>query len=160
LACRKRIKYFLTLVQEKSFCQNIYIKRMKKKISLQVKCPHCRESLMDEEHLLNDYPSIRLNIVTPEDRGIINLCSLFECFDHTENIDIKTNTIVDFYCPKCNQELTVKEECKLCGAPMVSFVLKAGGRVSICSRKGCSNHYLTFQDLTQELSRFYNEYEL
>ncbi|MEE4259243.1 MAG: hypothetical protein V2I62_05750 [Bacteroidales bacterium] len=133
---------------------------MKKKISLQVKCPNCRESLMDNENLLSDYPSIRLNIVTPEDRGTINLCSLFECFDHTSNIDIKTNTIVDFYCPKCNQELTVKEECKLCGAPMVTFVLKAGGRVSICSRKGCSNHYLTFQDLTQELSRFYNEYEL
>ena len=56
--------------------------------------------------------------------------------------------------------LTIKDECKLCGAPMVTFVLKAGGRVSICSRKGCSNHYLTFQDLTQELSKFYNEFGL
>ena len=133
---------------------------MKKKISLHVKCPHCRESLMDEENLLHDQPSIKLNIVTPEDRGVINLCSVFECYDHYSNIEIKTDTIVDFYCPKCNKELTIKDECKLCGAPMVTFVLKAGGRVSICSRKGCSNHYLTFQDLTQELSKFYNEFGL
>jgi len=133
---------------------------MKKKISLHVKCPHCRESLMDEKNLLHGFPSIRLNIVTPEERGIINLCSVFECFDHTANIDIKQDTIVDFYCPKCNKELTVKDECKLCGAPMVTFVLKAGGRVSICSRKGCSSHYLTFHDLSHELSKFYNEFGL
>lgn len=132
---------------------------MKKQISLHVKCPHCRKSLMDEERLLHDSPSIRLNIVTIEERGVIYLCSIYECHDHETDLKIKKNTVVDFYCPHCNKELLVNEECKVCGAPMVSFVLKVGGRVSICSREGCVNHYIAFQDLSQELSKFYQEYE-
>lgn len=132
---------------------------MKKKISLHVKCPHCRKSLMDDELLLHEYPSIKLNIVTPEERGTINLCSIYECFDHESNIPLKKGEVVDFYCPKCNKELLVNEECTLCGAPMVNFVLKVGGRVSICSRNGCSNHFVAFQDISTELSKFYDVYE-
>jgi len=113
---------------------------------------------MDTTHELHGFPSIKLNIVTPEDRGVLHICSLYECFDHKANIEIKDNTIVDFYCPNCNKELLVKEECKLCGAPMVSFVLNAGGRVNICSRKGCSNHYVAFSDLSSELTKFYDQF--
>ncbi len=131
---------------------------MKNQISLNVKCPRCLASLMDPENLLNGFPSIKLNIVTPEERGVINLCSVYECFDHNSDIDIKDNTVVDFYCPNCNKELLVNEECKICDGPMVSFVLKVGGRVSICSRKGCSNHYVAFSDLATELTKFYNEF--
>lgn len=133
---------------------------MKKRISLHVKCPHCRKSLMDEEYLLHDYPSIKLNVVTPGDRGVIHLCSLYECYDHETNLDLKKGTVVDFYCPKCNKEMLVNEECKVCGAPMVAFVLKVGGRVSICSREGCANHYIAFEDLSAELSKFYHEYDI
>lgn len=133
---------------------------MEKKISLDVKCPHCRKSLMDDEVQLHGYPSIKLNIVTPESRGVINLCSVYECYDHQTDVEIKKGTVVGFYCPKCNKELLINEECKLCGAPMVHLVLKVGGRVSICSREGCLNHYVAFNDLSTELTQFYNEYEL
>ena len=133
---------------------------MKKQISLHVKCPHCRKSLMDEEVLLQNYPSIKLNVVTPEDRGVINLCSLYECYSHQTDLKLKKGTVVDFYCPKCNKELLVNEECKICSAPMVAFVLKVGGRVSICSREGCANHYIAFEDLSAELSKFYHEYDI
>ena len=133
---------------------------MKKQISLHVKCPHCRKSLMDEEVLLHDYPSIKLNVVTPEDRGVIYLCSLYECYDHQTDLELKKGTVVDFYCPKCNKEMLVNEECKVCGAPMVAFVLKVGGRVSICSRESCANHYIAFEDLSAELSKFYHEYDI
>ena len=132
---------------------------MKKQISLHVNCPHCRKSLMDEEKLLQDHPSIKLNIVTPEERGVLHLCSIYECYDHETDLELKKGTIVDFYCPKCNKELLVNEECNVCSAPMVAFVLKVGGRVSICSREGCANHYIAFQDLSAELSKFYHEYE-
>ncbi len=133
---------------------------MEKQLSLSVKCPHCRKSLMDKEIKLHGYPSIKLNIKTESDRGTIHLCSIYECFDHESDVAIKENEIVEFACPHCNKELLVKEECKLCGAPMVDLILTTGGRVSICSRKGCSNHYLAFQDPTTELTRFYNEYGL
>lgn len=131
---------------------------MKKKISLHVKCPHCRKALMDDEVKLHDHPSIKLNIVTPDERGVIYLCSIFECYDHETDIELKKGTVVDVYCPKCNKELLINEECNVCGAPMVSFVLRVGGRVNICSRYGCSNHYVAFQDLSSELSKFYHEY--
>lgn len=132
---------------------------MKKKIALQVKCPHCRKSLMDDEALLNDHPSIKVNIVTPEERGVLHLCSIYECYEHQTDVELKKGTVVDFYCPICNKELLVNEECNICSAPMVNFVLKVGGRVSICSRNGCSNHYVAFQDLSSELSKFYDVYE-
>ncbi len=131
---------------------------MKNQISLNVQCPHCLSSLMDSKRKLKGYPSIKLNIITLEDKGIIRICSVYECFDHEANIDIRDKTIVDFYCPSCNKELLVKEECKICGGPMVSFDMLVGGRVNICSRKGCSNHYVAFSDLSDELARFYDEY--
>lgn len=131
---------------------------MKHKISLQVKCPHCQKSLMDEEVKLHDVPSIRLNIQTPDERGTVNLCSIYECFDHLSDIKLKKDTIVEFSCPHCNKELLVKEECRLCDAPMVSFVLQTGGRVNFCSRHGCMNHYVAFEDLSTELSSFYDEF--
>ncbi len=131
---------------------------MKNIVSLKVQCPHCLTSLMDYDNKLNGYPSIKLNIVTPDDRGVIYICSLYECFDHSADIDIDDNTIVDFYCPNCNKQLQVKEECTICNAPMAFFVLNAGGRVNICSRKGCSNHYVSFSDLSTELIKFYNQF--
>jgi predicted RNA-binding Zn-ribbon protein involved in translation (DUF1610 family) len=128
---------------------------MKKHISLKVSCPYCMQSLMDEETKLHGFPSIKLNIKTENDRGTIRLCSVYECFDHQSDIPIAKGEIVEFSCPHCNKELLVKEECHLCDAPMVSLSLATGGRVNICSRKGCSNHYVAFQDLSTELSNFY-----
>jgi hypothetical protein len=34
-----------------------------------------------------------------------------------------------------------------------------GGRISICSRNGCKNHYFVFDDIDTALRRFYTEYE-
>ena len=132
---------------------------MKRKISLNVLCPYCRKSLMDSDVKLNDYPSIKLNISTPEDRGTIHLCSIYECYDHVSDIELVKGMVVDVSCPHCNKELLVPEECIECGAPMVSMVLKIGGRVSICSRYGCPNHFVAFQDIHTELAKFYEEYE-
>jgi hypothetical protein len=113
---------------------------------------------MDNEKLLKGAPSIKINIVTPEERGILNICSIYECFDHETNVKVTKDTIVDTYCPHCNKELLVNEECKICDAPMISFILQTGGTVNICSRNGCSNHYIAFQSISTELTRFYEEF--
>lgn len=131
---------------------------MKKNISLAVKCPYCMKSLMNHDLQLHGYPSIKINIQTETERGTINLCSVYECFDHTADIDLEKGIIVEFSCPHCNKELLTKEECTFCGAPMVSLLLETGGRVNICSRQGCPNHYVAFEDLSTELSRFYEQY--
>jgi len=62
------------------------------------------------------------------------------------------------FCSHCNKDLSISENCETCGAPLISLVIKAGGRLRICSRNGCANHHLVFKEVSQELSKFYYEY--
>jgi Zn finger protein HypA/HybF involved in hydrogenase expression len=41
---------------------------------------------------------------------------------------------------------------------MLPFHLDMGGKVSICSRIGCKNHFVEFEDLSVALRQFYQEY--
>ncbi len=131
---------------------------MPNRIFLNVKCPHCSKSLMDETHQLNGKASIKVNIVTDRDRGVLWLCSVYGCHTHENNIELMENETVVFYCPHCNKSLMREIECKMCEAKMVGFNIKTGGKVSICSRKGCENHYVVFEDLNSAISKFYHEY--
>ncbi len=130
---------------------------MNKLVTLSVKCPHCDHTLMDEEHLIHERPSIRINIVTKKDRGILWLCSVYGCYDHNSNLEIENGELVEFFCPHCNKSLLRDIECKICGAPMVGMNIKAGGKVNVCSRKGCENHYVVFEDLAGAINKFYHE---
>lgn len=133
---------------------------MTKIISLNLKCPKCGKSLMDEEFPLKDKPSIKLNIETGTDRGTIRLCSIYGCYDHVSDVDLKNGEIVRFFCPHCNRELKSNDECdsENCNAPMVELTLQVGGKVYICSRRGCPNHFVAFEDLATEVRKFYTEY--
>lgn len=133
---------------------------MTKIVSLLAKCPHCGKSFMDEEVMLNDVPSIKLNIETSSNRGTIRLCSIYGCYDHLCDIDLKDGEIAKFYCPHCNKGLTSNMECEApnCNAPMIPFTLELGGKVFICSRRGCENHFVAFEDLSTEVRKFYHEY--
>ncbi len=133
---------------------------MTKTVSLKVKCPHCGKSLMDHDYPLKDHPSIKLNIETSSDRGTIRLCSLYGCYAHVCDFDLHEKEIARFFCPNCNKELTSTNECSAqdCNAPMIPLTLELGGKVFICSRKGCSNHYVAFEDLDTEVRKFYHEY--
>ncbi len=131
---------------------------MKKQISLLVKCPFCGKLLMDSEEMIHGKPSIRLNIQTRKNRGVIYLCSIYECYDFRTEVPLKEKEVVEFTCPHCNQELNTKEECQVCHAPMVALLLTTGGRVSLCSRTGCPNHYVAFDDLSTELQKFYETF--
>ncbi|MBW7848176.1 MAG: hypothetical protein H3C41_08860 [Bacteroidales bacterium] len=131
---------------------------MEKEVSISVKCPLCSRSLMVDDFLIRNKPAIKLNVETEQERGVLWLSSVYG--DNTKEMDINIadGEIVDMYCPHCNKELTISESCSECGAPLVSFVIKAGGVVRICSRKGCHNHHIVFKDIGSELSKFYFEY--
>jgi len=131
---------------------------MVKSVSIHVKCPLCKTSLMDNEHLLNAKPSIKLNIELGNSRGIIRLCSIYDCYDHDSDMDISDVDIAIFSCPHCNQILNTLEKCDICDAPIVSFALDIGGKVAICSRKGCTKHYVTFENPHDAVNKFYDEY--
>jgi len=113
---------------------------------------------MDETHQINGKASVKLNIVTDRERGVIWLCSVYGCMTHENNIELMDNEMVKFYCPHCNKSLMRDVVCKMCQAPMVGFNIKAGGKVNICSRKGCENHYVVFENLESEISKFYETY--
>lgn len=133
---------------------------MPKTISLDVKCPHCDVSLMDDGHLINNKPSIKLLIhTTISQKGFIWLSSIYGDYNFTSEFRITEGEIVEFFCPHCKENLNRKKnECEICGAPIVSLSCSIGGRVSICSRSGCKNHFVVFEDLDTTIRKFYEDY--
>lgn len=113
---------------------------------------------MDNIHIVHGYPSVKVNIETTRARGVIWLCSIYDCFDHENNIELREDEETRFYCPHCNQSLMLETLCGQCKAQMVGFNIKVGGKVDICSRKGCKNHYVVFENLADEINKFYQEY--
>lgn len=132
---------------------------MEKQIVLSVKCPHCGTSLMDESHKVNGHSGIKLNIETEGDRGIIWLCPIYNCFKHDCNIELKEKELTKIYCPHCNKSLLREIPCKVCNAPMIGMNINIGGKVNVCSRKGCQNHYVLFEDLNDALNLLYDKFD-
>jgi len=133
---------------------------MTKVVSLNVKCPHCDASFMDEEYLINNKPTIKILIHTPiGQKGFIRLSSIYGDYNFASEFPIKDGEIVEFYCPDCKESLYRKKiSCDICGAPIVSINCLIGGRVSICARSGCKNHYVVFEDLDTTIRKFYDDY--
>lgn len=127
-------------------------------ISISVNCPICGESLMDNKKLVDNEPSISLIIKIADQKGLIWLSSIYGSFNHTSEINIPENTIAEFFCPHCKANLSGATKCKTCEAPMINFNLDMGGQVSFCSRSGCKNHLVEFDDLSVALKKLYQEY--
>ena len=127
-------------------------------ISLHVKCPVCNKSFMDHEQKVDNEPSIKLNIKTPEKTGIIRLSSIYGSYNYTCNISIGADVIAVFYCPHCNSEITSETLCNACNGPMSTVILDIGGKINFCSRKGCKNHNIGFEDLSEALTKLYEEF--
>jgi len=128
-------------------------------VSLKVKCPSCHQSLMDYTHFLNSKPSIKLLIHAGNKQGVINLCSSYGCYDKTSNIELIKDDIVTLICPHCKKSLPSSAVCEVCQAPILDFVMEKGGKVHVCSRIGCTKHYVSFEDIYSTLTSFYNEYD-
>jgi hypothetical protein len=128
-------------------------------ISLKVKCPHCSKSLMDYTHYLNAKPSIKLVVEVGGQNGILNLCSTYGCYDKTATVHLTENEIAVMGCPACKRNLPQSASCVECGAPIVDMAIEKGGIVHVCSRIGCKNHYVTFSDMNETLTEFYNEFD-
>jgi methionyl-tRNA synthetase len=133
---------------------------MSRVVSLTVKCPHCLQVLNDESHLINNHPAIKVELETSiKQKGFIWLSSIYGDYNYSCEFHIPDDDVVKMYCPFCHEDLKRKNvECDACGAPVISFLCNIGGRVSICSRNGCKNHYVVFEDLDSTIRRFYDEY--
>ena len=129
-------------------------------IQVNVKCPHCGQSLMDEEVKIDDHPSVRLNIQRGGERGRLRLSSLYGSYKVDSELPVAEGEVAKFFCPHCNAELTATRICEQCQAPMVVMKFVEGGSVEICSRRGCKKHLIEFENVESELRAFYNRYSL
>ncbi|MBN1211861.1 MAG: NADH-quinone oxidoreductase subunit NuoE [candidate division Zixibacteria bacterium] len=109
---------------------------------IEVSCARCNHSLMDSEHQIDGHPSIRVTVSFGQRHGWMCISSLWGSYNVTSKHEIPYETIVNFFCPHCHAELIGGASCSECNAPMVPMVIRGGGVVQLCSRRGCKNHIL------------------
>ncbi|MEW6198514.1 MAG: NAD(P)H-dependent oxidoreductase subunit E [Planctomycetota bacterium] len=107
-----------------------------------VSCPRCNHTLMDPEHPIDNAPSVRVTVAFERQHGWLRLSSLYGSPAIESEYEIPRDTVVNFFCPHCHAELRGASNCPECGAPMVAMIVRAGGIVQICARRGCKGHML------------------
>ena len=130
------------------------------KLVVSVKCPYCRKSLMDEETQIDGHPSVRVRIQHGNKSGTLHLSSIYGSYNIITETHIHNKEIVLFFCPECQASLLLKDSCEVCHAPLAFFELKNGGRVQICSRRGCKYHSIDYSDISQRISELYRVHEV
>ncbi len=109
---------------------------------LNVSCSRCNHSLMDPGHPIDGSPSIRVTVSSGGEHGWLRVSALYGSFSVESEYPIRMDEVVDIFCPHCHAALKSAAPCPLCSAPMVSMIVRAGGIVQICSRRGCKGHML------------------
>jgi len=112
---------------------------------IEASCPRCNHSLMDETFALDGRPSVRLTVSFDQRHGWLRLSSLYGSSNTAADPDIPEGAVAEFFCPHCHAGLGGPSSCPACGAPLVPLIVRAGGIVRICSRRGCNSRTL---DLT------------
>jgi NADH-quinone oxidoreductase subunit E len=109
---------------------------------VEVCCARCNRSLMDYQHLVEKHPSVRVTISFERKHGWLRLSSLYGSYTIESEHPIPDDIVVNFFCPHCHAELAGAADCPLCSAPMVPLIVRSGGMIQICSRRGCKSHML------------------
>jgi NADH:ubiquinone oxidoreductase subunit E len=120
----------------------VEIKSDQRIFPVEVSCPRCNHSLMDPEHLVDGYPSIRVTMAFGRKHGWLRLSCLYGSYTVESDYEIPMNIVVNFFCPHCHAELVGAASCPECTAPMVPMIVRGGGVIQICSRRGCAGHML------------------
>jgi hypothetical protein len=97
---------------------------------------------MDSNYLVDGVPSIKVTISFGQTHGWLLLSSIYGSYNMQSEYEIPMETVVDFFCPYCHAELRGASKCADCGAPMVPMIVRGGGVLQICSRRGCRSHRL------------------
>ncbi len=129
-----------------------------RELQVNVKCPYCKKSLMDKAMIIEGYPSVKVMIQHRNRQGLLYLSSIYGSYTIHSEVHVPMDEIVLFFCPHCQSSLLTNDMCERCHVPMTVFELMNGGKVQICSRRGCKKHLIEFSDLSQEISAFYEEY--
>ncbi|GAB4173323.1 MAG: hypothetical protein Kow00108_08130 [Calditrichia bacterium] len=129
---------------------------MVQNIMIEIKCAHCNHSLMDEGKQLDSKHAIRIKVSHGDATGFVYLSSIYGSYTKEfEQVPDEHNGIYEFACPYCNKAMDVVGLCE-CKAPMISLLLKQGGRIKICTRNGCQHHSMEFEDMNDAFQLLVN----
>jgi len=121
---------------------NVEVQADQRVFPVEVSCARCNHSLMDLEHPVDGHPSIRVTLAFDGVHGHIWLSSLYGSYNVESDHEIPADTVADFFCPHCHAHLVGSSNCPECRTPMVPMIVRGGGIVQICSRRGCRGHIL------------------
>jgi NADH-quinone oxidoreductase subunit E len=130
------------IAQTRAGLDRVEVKTDHRVFPVEVSCPRCNHSLMDPEHLVDGYPSIRVTRVYGNTHGWIRLSCLYGSYTVESSHEVPVDAVADLFCPHCHAHLTGASGCPECAAPMVPMIVRGGGIVQICSRRGCKGHIL------------------
>jgi NADH:ubiquinone oxidoreductase subunit E len=117
---------------------------------IEVSCARCNHSLMDARRKIDGHPSIRITVSFDNKHGWFLLSCLYGSHNISAQHEIPPGTILNMFCPHCHAELIGGAKCIECGAFMVPMILRGGGMVQICARRGCKGHILDLGGPTVE----------
>lgn len=126
----------------KAGLDKVEFKKDERVFTVDVNCPRCNHSLIDGDYIIDDHPCVRLTASFGSKHGWLRLSGLYGSFNLESEHDISPDTIINLFCPHCHAEMIGASNCVSCGAPMIPMIIKGGGMVQICSRRGCKNHML------------------
>jgi NADH-quinone oxidoreductase subunit E len=126
----------------KAGLDKVEIFRDQRIFAVEVGCPRCNHSLMDSDHPVEGYSSIRVTVSSGNEHGWLRLSCLYGSYTVESEFKIPPDAVLNFFCPHCHTELIGASSCPDCQAPMVPMIVRGGGVVQICSRRGCKGHIL------------------
>jgi NADH:ubiquinone oxidoreductase subunit E len=109
---------------------------------VEVSCARCNHSLMDSRHVIDGHPSIKVTASFGNKHGWLALSSLYGSYKVSSEYEISVDEIIHIFCPHCHAALIGASKCSDCGASMVPMIVRGGGVVQICARRGCRGHML------------------
>jgi NADH-quinone oxidoreductase subunit E len=109
---------------------------------VEVSCAQCNHSLMDDRQVIDGHPVIRVTVSFGQKHGWLALSSIYGSYHVSSEFEIPLDTVVQIFCPHCHSQLLGGTKCPDCSAPMVPMIVRGGGIVQICTRRGCMGHLL------------------
>ena len=120
----------------------VNVEKDKKIFPIEVSCSRCNHSLMKPEHLIDNQPCVHVTVSFKRKHGWLRLSSLYGSFNFESEHEIPVDAEVNFFCPNCHEDLLGSSECPECGVKMILMIVRGGGTVQICTRRGCKGHLL------------------
>ncbi|OGU13377.1 MAG: hypothetical protein A2X61_14855 [Ignavibacteria bacterium GWB2_35_12] len=135
-----KVKHILE--EAKKGLEAVRVEGDKRIFPVEVSCTKCNHTLMDNEVLIDNYPSIRLTISFKDKHGSVRLSGMYGSYNIESEYEVPEDTTVNFFCPHCHAELKSPTICPDCGEYMIPLMLKGGGIVQVCPKRGCQGHLL------------------